>query len=230
MLAPADGVPGVAEIAPGKRHSIPSLEDCRACHDSGRTEVLGFNALQLSTDRDPGAFHADRIAPEMVTLQTLVEERRVSPLRREFVTDPPRIDAADPQTRAVLGYLSGNCGACHNASGPLANLGLNFRQPAYAPNGVHAVARSALNRVTKWDLPGQMPGTSRALVAGDPDHSALLYRMRSRRPSSQMPPLGTVVQDREAVEAVEAWIARQAQACVRSGCALPEGTQGNTVR
>jgi len=31
-------------------------------------------------------------------------------------------------------------------------------------------------------------------------------RMRSRRPSSQMPPLGTTVADRDAIELVSAWI------------------------
>ena len=39
-----------------------------------------------------------------------------------------------------------------------------------------------------------------------PDQSALLLRMRSRRPSSQMPPLGTVVQDQQAIDAIRAWI------------------------
>jgi len=36
--------------------------------------------------------------------------------------------------------------------------------------------------------------------------SALLVRMRSRRPSTQMPPLGTVLHDREAIDLVTAWI------------------------
>jgi hypothetical protein len=42
--------------------------------------------------------------------------------------------------------------------------------------------------------------------AGAPDHSALLRRMMSRSPSSQMPPLGTVLRDEEAVEALARWI------------------------
>jgi hypothetical protein len=41
-----------------------------------------------------------------------------------------------------------------------------------------------------------------------PDQSAMLVRMRSRRPSSQMPPLGTVVRDEAAVTALAGWIAR----------------------
>ena len=62
-LVPVDGIPGVIEVAPGRRHAIPSVEDCRACHDSARTEILGFTALQLSDDRDPNAPHAEALAP-----------------------------------------------------------------------------------------------------------------------------------------------------------------------
>jgi hypothetical protein len=39
----------------------------------------------------------------------------------------------------------------------------------------------------------------------------MLARMRSRRPSSQMPPLGTVVRDDEAVAAVQKWIETQSR-------------------
>ena len=203
-LAPAEGVPNVAEIAPGRKHSVPSIEECRACHDSNRTEVLGFTALQLSDDRDPGALHSDAPSAQALTLRTLVEERLMRPLRPEFVSTPPRIPASTPRTRAVLGYLSTNCGACHNAVGPLATLGLNFRQPAYGETTeplAHAVGRT-----TKWDQPGRAIGTTVALAPGRPELSAMLQRMRSRRPSSQMPPLGTVVADHEAVELVTRWI------------------------
>jgi hypothetical protein len=34
--------------------------------------------------------------------------------------------------------------------------------------------------------------------------------MRSRSPSSQMPPLATVIRDQQAVDAIAAWIARVA--------------------
>jgi hypothetical protein len=34
----------------------------------------------------------------------------------------------------------------------------------------------------------------------------MLVRMKSRRPSSQMPPLGTVLRDDEAIAAIEKWL------------------------
>jgi hypothetical protein len=46
--------------------------------------------------------------------------------------------------------------------------------------------------------------------AGAPELSTMLLRMRSRSPSSQMPPLGTVLRDEQAVAAISAWIATEA--------------------
>ena len=53
----ASAAPG--RSAAGKSHTIPGVNDCKACHQGGRSEVLGFGLIQLSPDRDPGALHAD---------------------------------------------------------------------------------------------------------------------------------------------------------------------------
>jgi hypothetical protein len=205
-LAPADGLPGLVEVAPGKRHSIPSIEDCRACHENGRVEALGFTALQLSTDRDPNAPNAEPLPEGALTLQTLVDSHSFVPPRPEFVARPPRIPG-DAPTRAALGYLSANCGACHNDRSELATVRYPLRLPAYATDAqVRETIGTLAGRTTKWDIPHSVPGTSRFVTAGAPDLSALLVRMRSRRPSSQMPPLGTVVPDREAIDLVSEWI------------------------
>jgi hypothetical protein len=63
-----------------------------------------------------------------------------------------------------------------------------------------------LQRPTTWQRPGAGEDPTMALVPGAPELSGLLHRMRSRRPSSQMPPLGTVVQDSNAVTLVTTWI------------------------
>jgi hypothetical protein len=207
-LAPEDGVPNVAEIAAGRWYSIPSLTDCRACHDSARTEILGFTALQLSTDRDPLAPHAEPLAPGMLTVKTLTDERLLAPARPELVNAPPRIAAPDGRTRAVLGYLSANCGACHNSESSLASLGLLLKarlEPSHAsPPG--DPLQGLLRPTSKWQIPQAPDGASAFVTPGAPDLSALLVRMRSRRPSTQMPPLGTVLHDREAIELVTGWI------------------------
>ena len=62
-----------------------------------------------------------------------------------------------------------------------------------------------LERKTKWDRPGAVPETTTVIDRVTPELGALLFRMRSRRPTSQMPPLGTVLPDHAAVELVTQW-------------------------
>ena len=194
------------DVASGKRHSIPSVEDCRACHENGRTRILGFTALQLSADRDPAAPHAEPLTPDTVTLRTLVADDAFTPPRPELASRPPRIPG-DSRTRAALGYLTGNCGHCHDEESSVATVRYPLLMPAYASHAqVDGAIRALLASTTKWDIPHTEPGTTKFVTAGAPDLSALLVRMRSRRPSSQMPPLGTVVPDGEAVELLSGWI------------------------
>jgi hypothetical protein len=96
---------------------------------------------------------------------------------------------------------------CHNAGSTIATVRFPLRMPAYAGAAQVDEAIAALvARTTKWDLPHSAPGTTTAVKPGAPDLSALFVRMRSRRPSSQMPPLGTTVPDRDAIDLVSAWI------------------------
>ncbi|KAA0252208.1 hypothetical protein FBQ97_11580 [Acidobacteria bacterium ACD] len=209
-LAPDDGVPDVVEVAPGKRHSIPGVEDCATCHRSSPAVVLGFNALQLSDDRDPLAPHAEPLPPGAATLSSLVASHRLEPSRPDLVANPPRIRASDPTERAALGYLSANCGGCHNATGPLARLGLVLlHDSGGSPDAPEPAVATAVDSAGRYVVPGLPEGASRVVAAGDPARSALLHRMRSRRPSSQMPPLGTRVVDEEAVALLSRWIARR---------------------
>ena len=202
-LAPEAGVPGHIEIASGKRHSIPSRDDCGACHGATRPVPLGFTALQLSPDRDPNAIHGEALRPDMLTLETLAGEGRLTHAA-PLLSSPPRIKTADPATRAVLGYLVGNCSMCHNGRGEIAALAPVIRIPDLLADG-DAVART-LGSATRWQIPNVPDGQSVAVHPGEPAMSAILVRMRSRSPSSQMPPLGTIVRDQAAVDAVSAWI------------------------
>ena len=59
VLAPADGIAAVHASRRDARYTIPSESDCRACHEGAPVPVLGFSALQLSSDRDPLAPHAE---------------------------------------------------------------------------------------------------------------------------------------------------------------------------
>lgn len=204
LLAPDKGIRNHAEIAPGVRHSIPSRSDCRACHEPGGTPVLGFNALQLSDDRDPLALHARPLEPGMVTIRELDRRGLLSPPRPDLVAAPPRVHARSPRERAVLGYLSSNCGTCHSGRGPLGSLGLVLAHRSDADPEPAIV--TAVGVAGQYVVPGLTPDSSRRIAPGDPDASVIAHRIASRSPSSQMPPLGTAVVDEQALALIRAWI------------------------
>lgn len=206
-LAPVEGVRDVVEIAPGRSHSIPGVADCVACHGSKRPGPLGFNALQLSTDRDPNAIHGEPLSPGMLTVATLNASRLLAPARPDLVATPPRIRTADPETRTILGYFTANCGTCHNRSGEIGPRAPSLHYADVLGDGDDVIRRLARYR-TEWQVPGQPDGAGVMLDRNAPALSAMLARMRSRRPSSQMPPLGTVLRDQDAIDAIERWMAR----------------------
>src|SRR5689334_4874738 len=108
VLAPATGLRELpAPNAPGAHYTIPSVDDCRACHEGAPVPVLGFSALQLSPDRDPLAPHAEKTAGAM-DLRVLVARGLLVNLSPELLAHPPRIAASNPAERAALGYLHGN--------------------------------------------------------------------------------------------------------------------------
>jgi hypothetical protein len=207
VLTPREGVAGAYSIAPGVNHSIPAVEDCRVCHASSPATVLGFTALQLSDDRDPLAPHAESLPAAAVTLRTLLAEGRLAPARAEWIAEPPRIRESDPEGRAALGYLSANCGGCHNTRGPLARLGLSLlHDSGGASDSAEPGIATTMNAASKFVIPGQNAEGATVITPGAPERSVLLHRMKSRSPSSQMPPLGTAIEDREAVELITRWI------------------------
>lgn len=205
VLAPDGGIFGVVEHAPGRRYTIPSRTDCATCHGAPATGgPIGFNLLQLSEDRDPNALHGEPLRTGMLTARGLVDEGLLANAPRDLDTHA-RIRTDDPATRSVLGYMVANCAMCHNGRGEITAAAPLIRLEDLVTDA-DTVARSLVGQRTKWQAPGASDGT--VLVhAGQPDASALLLRMRSRSPSSQMPPLGSVVRDQAAVDAVTRWIA-----------------------
>lgn len=202
VLVADAGQPRAALAGPGAWHGIPSRSDCRACHGQERVEILGFNALQLSPDRDPGALHGEPLQPGMITLRELVARGLLRNARRDLLERPPRIQADTPAARSALGYLDANCASCHRADRPIPGLDLDFRHTSRVARGMDEPGlRTTLLR------PAALTGAHPRLQPGAPDRSLLLQRMASRRPSSQMPPLGTVLVDQAAVEHLGRWIA-----------------------
>jgi hypothetical protein len=203
QLASERGKRGAHPLGGGRSHAIPSVSDCKVCHQASRNQVLGFSALQLSPDRDPFAPHAEpRPAPD-VDLQYLVERGLLFGLPQS-VQEAPRIAAASTTERAALGYLHGNCGHCHNEQGPLKNIGLFLRHVSGA--SVQPALASTISYPVRKPAPGQSADAVLRIEPRHPDRSGLLQRMGSRYPALQMPPLGTELVDTEAVSLIHRWI------------------------
>ncbi len=192
----------------GRSHTIPGVTDCKVCHQGGRTEVLGFSALQLSPDRDPAAPHAEPRPLPAVDLDYLVAQGLVKGLPRSFPA-VPSIAARSRVERAALGYLHANCGHCHNDNGPLANLGFSLRQVLGAP--AQPALATAVGQPVKKRAPAQSTATDLRISPRHPDRSALVERMASRYPLLQMPPLGTELVDEDALATIRRWIAEMQQ-------------------
>jgi hypothetical protein len=207
LLAPSAGVQGTREIRPGTLHDVPSNDDCRACHEGRRSPVLGFGALQLSTDRDPLAPHRETQPKGGLDLAELVARDLISGLPAQLLARPPRIAARAASARDSAGYLFGNCAHCHNGSGPLAELGLDFDQPVGDGRGYERLCDNVVGRASHYRIPGQ-PRSLR-VQPQKPELSALWFRMQSRFAAAQMPPLGTKLVDSEATRLIERWIASE---------------------
>jgi mono/diheme cytochrome c family protein len=221
VLASEYGERGVYEVASGVGYDLPSRYDCRACHEGNVSPVLGFSALQLSSDRDPNAVHGGPLPPGDVDLAALVERGLVRGLPEQFVRTPPRIAASGPLERSALGYLHGNCSGCHNDRGALADLGFSLEVRLAGGSGTPpppGALLTAIGHVARYQPAGQ--AARQRVAAGLPQESALLDRMASRVAVSQMPPFGTKLVDREAVDLLERWI--------RSTPSAPDGVSNRS--
>jgi hypothetical protein len=76
----------------GTTHDVPSAAQCAGCHGNSERRVLGFSAIQLSSQ-----------------MQALVQQGTLKNAEAPFPTVP-----GDTDTRAALGYLHANCGHCHD--------------------------------------------------------------------------------------------------------------------
>lgn len=179
-------------------HQIPTADDCRECHSRGGDAALGFDALQLSADRDTNAPHGEALPGGSVTLASLSRDGLLS---RAWTGDQPRIPARSDDERASLGYLHGNCAHCHNSQGGAAFMDLRFQigqtllnQPAF---------RTAVNIRTR--MFNRRDEEFHRITPGNTDKSCVPTRM-DQRSGDQMPPLGTGAIDPAAVTLIKRWI------------------------
>jgi hypothetical protein len=165
-------------------HAIPSRRQCRACHESSPSPVLGLDPLQLGHDDGFGGRSA---------LERLHDE---GALDRELEPPPPLAD--DERAEAVLGYVAGNCTHCHNGWGEGANSVFDLRPDAFLANTVQR------------DTESSGSGIGVRIVPGEPRHSVLYLAFTGEDNGTgiePMPPLGVQRRDAEAARLLERFIA-----------------------
>jgi cytochrome c553 len=190
---------GAADVN-GSSHDVPAAKVCGACHRGDKGRVLGLSALQLG---QPASGEMSDMTDPGLTLGRLVE--------MGLLTAPPPAGTSyavpgDGPTAAALGYLHANCGHCHNENGtswPDTQMVLRLRVSERSPAGSELYQSVVGARLQSW----RHPTLTQRVVAGDPDQSGLLARMKIRGSKDQMPSLATEIIDSAGVEAVTRWIA-----------------------
>lgn len=205
VLAPEDGVENYFPVSETVKHSIPSITECNRCHKKAGDPVMGFDAIQLSLDRDPHALHKENLEPTMVTLKTLIEGSILSKVSMNIQTASPKIPGSNEKSRSLLGYLHSNCASCHNPQGSSKHVGLNLNHLLSATTEQETLPfKTSVNKTTKVFT---IPGTEQTfrVLPQKPEESALVYLMETNG-SSHMPPIGTKILDTQAITLLKAWI------------------------
>jgi hypothetical protein len=185
-------------------YEIPSQAKCGQCHFGREDDVMGFEAVSLSSP-DAGG----------LPMQTLIA--------KGLLSDPP--DAAltipgDPTQAAALGYLHANCGVpCHNTGGGEANsTGFHMRLEVDQLGSVESTDTYTTGwgkPTTEFQIPGD-PSTKR-IAQCDAPQSCVYYRMDHRDlwsdagvdltiPPVQMPLIDSHQSDPTGLGLVAAWI------------------------
>lgn len=157
-------------------HTIPSRLNCRSCHESQSTTILGFVPLQLSAGDQ---------------LQRLADQGIFD---RELVT-PSAINGASELEQRVLGYFVGNCAHCHNGGdGPASAFSL---KPDDALNNIIDQPTTS-ELVSGYRIVSGSPEHSGLYLA--------LGRDDANDTAQAMPPLGVDRRDDEALKFIKEWI------------------------
>ena len=179
-----------AENGRGTAHDVPGRTDCWRCHRGQEGNVLGLAAVQLAHDGDG------------VTLDSLARDGQLSD-EPELEVGPP----GGPVAQRALGYLHANCGHCHNPRG-IASTDTDMHLQLSVDDKTAeqtAIYRSTANVPLQYWTATQDAFDYR-MVPGEPDSSALYFRMTSRDFGVSMPPLATEDVHPDGIDAIRAWI------------------------
>ena len=176
-------------------YKVPTMIQCKSCHEAnGRLSPIGPTARQLNKDFE---------YPEG-TMNQLEKMELLGWLVNLPVTGKrPLMSRWENEDQNILdrarAYLDINCGHCHRPVGPARNAGLDLT--IFSENDLTLGIKKAPVAAGKGS--GDL---NFDIVPGYPDHSIMIYRMKSNDPAIMMPELGRSLIHREGIDLISNWI------------------------
>jgi uncharacterized repeat protein (TIGR03806 family) len=177
-------------------YMVPNKNQCKGCHIRGKEmKPIGLTARQMNGD----FLYREGKKNQLVYWQErgfLQSDQDLSNAPRLAVWNNPSTGDVNLRARA---YLDANCGHCHSRLGPASTSGLfldiHEKDPAHLGVNKSPVAAGRGAGNLQFDI-----------VPGQPNHSILVFRMKTNDPAIAMPEIGREQVDQEGVALIEEWI------------------------
>ena len=174
---------------------IPNKNQCKGCHiRNAKMEPIGPSARQLNRSRMFDGQTMNQL--EFWKSKHLLSALPSVNIPRLAVFDDPKSGDLNSRARA---YLDANCGHCHSRSGPASTSGLflDIKETESLRLGVNKSPVAAGRGSGNLDFD---------IVPGDPEHSIMIFRMKTTDPGIAMPEIGREQIHKEGVALIEEWI------------------------
>jgi uncharacterized repeat protein (TIGR03806 family) len=175
---------------------IPNKNQCKGCHiRKDKMQPIGLTARQLNGAYDYHSGSKNQLVywNEINMIDSLPAP---SQIRTLAVWNDPSTGNLNERARA---YLDANCGHCHSRFGPANTSGLFLdifeSNPAHLGVNKTPVAAGRGAGDLQFDI-----------KPGDPQHSILVFRMKTNDPAIAMPEIGREQIHKEGVALIEEWI------------------------
>jgi hypothetical protein len=192
----------------GGTYHIPIPAECDKCHNGRTDHLLGFEQVSLGLQGAQG-----------LTLPELAKEGLIAPVpaQLQLIIGDDGTGAAAP----ALAWIHINCGVtCHNANSNATGYGtrMHLRLDPMLLDG-RPVTISAFDSLkTTIGVPATSPAWVTThwirIVPGDPSRSLLVQLISNRGTNNpargQMPPIASLIVDRDDVAKVVEWVSKMA--------------------
>ncbi len=176
-------------------YSVPTMTQCKSCHEkNGEIQPIGPSVRQINKTIIVEGEEKNQLE-NLHAIGWMKEKPNITQIA-QFVDYQNKNAPLNKRARA---YLDVNCAHCHRPEGPAKNSGLNLRYDNEDPFSL------GINKAPIAAGKGS-GGLLYDIVAGKPDESILLFRMKSNDPGIMMPELGRHMPHQEGLELIREWI------------------------